>query len=382
MSVLAKSSQDSGGSQLVWVAGGLLLVVLLALFVVWAGRRTGEGRRARGRPRGGTRLTPQAPIRLPRSRLREPSPASGLTLMMLGGAATAAGVLMPWLSLSVRRADLTFSGLAATTVVGPVCLGLGVLLLVTGLSTGSTRHRALRTLLLTMAFGAGIAVTLMAGTMLIGFSDDRLGSILDAAAGKLAGETGVRVATARGELLVLMTSGRLDLSPSFGLYVVAVGGALGAVGAGMNLVNHLRTSLRMGPATPFVTLRRPPGPAPARRPEPALAAPEGAAFSFAAASGASRPRQGALPTATLDIPPAGDRTRVPAGADPAAVLAPFRKEPAFVPLPCPPPPVPVEASASDEPPASASAPAPALEAWSAGPARTGGGRVRRTLRSG
>ena len=177
-------------------------------------------------------------------------PLAGI-FALVGGVLAAIASFLTWASVSASGQGVSAKGTDGsdgyfTLVAGLVLVAYGIASLTVS-ALGGKRALAL------IAIIAG----LVAGGVALYDAVTAKERVLDEAASQLAGSFGVSEAQARQLLDKAVDSGQINISLSFGIFVVIGGGVLGLIGGVMGL----RTSGEPAPAMPLIpTMGAMPGP--------------------------------------------------------------------------------------------------------------------------
>jgi hypothetical protein len=179
----------------------------------------------------------------------ERRPPVGAIVAIAGGVLLAIGSFLPWAEVSGGGVSVSAKGTDGSD--GWITLAAGVVAIAAGIAAIRGARRALAVLMiLAGVVGGGVGVY-----DAISAED----SAKDAVAEEAAAQGDLSAGEARGLLDELIAAGQLDLevSISFGLYVVIGGGVLGLVGGVMSLGRRQETGTMPRPSAAAPAAERP-----------------------------------------------------------------------------------------------------------------------------
>jgi hypothetical protein len=180
---------------------------------------------------------------------------------IVGGALAAVGSFLAWASVSAAGQQVTAKGTDGSD--GYITLVAGIILIIYGVARLTGNAMGTKKAMAVIAIVAG----LVGGGVAVYDAATAKERVLDEAASQVASSAGVSETQARTLLDQAVASGQVDISLSFGIFVVIAGAVLGLVGGVMGLGSSGETA----PAMPGMS---PTGPSTSPAPMPMPGAPE------------------------------------------------------------------------------------------------------------
>jgi hypothetical protein len=183
-------------------------------------------------------------------------------LAIVGGALAAVGSFLAWASVSAAGQQVSAKGTDGSD--GYLTLVAGIILILYGVARLTSNAMGTKKAMAVIAIVAG----LVAGGVGVYDAVTAKERVLDEAASQVASSAGVSKTAARALLDQAVDSGQVDISLSFGIFVVIAGGVLGLVGGVMGLGSSRESAPAMpgmgptGSSTPPASMLSPDAPEP------------------------------------------------------------------------------------------------------------------------
>jgi hypothetical protein len=183
-------------------------------------------------------------------------------LAIVGGALAAVGSFLAWASVSAAGQQVSAKGTDGSD--GYITLVAGIILILYGVARLTSNAMGTKKAMAVIAIVAG----LVAGGVGVYDAVTAKERVLDEAASQVASSAGVSKTAARALLDQAVDSGQVDISLSFGIFVVIAGGVLGLVGGVMGLGSSRESAPAMpgmgptGSSTPPASMLSPDAPEP------------------------------------------------------------------------------------------------------------------------
>jgi hypothetical protein len=183
-------------------------------------------------------------------------------LAIVGGALAAVGSFLAWASVSAAGQQVSAKGTDGSD--GYITLVAGIILILYGVARLTGNAMGTKKAMAVIAIVAG----LVAGGVGVYDAVTAKERVLDEAASQVASSAGVSKTAARALLDQAVDSGQVDISLSFGIFVVIAGGVLGLVGGVMGLGSSRESAPAMpgmgptGSSTPPASMLSPDAPEP------------------------------------------------------------------------------------------------------------------------
>jgi hypothetical protein len=204
---------------------------------------------------------------------------------IVGGALAAVGSFLAWASVSAAGQQVSAKGTDGSD--GYITLVAGIILILYGVARLTGNAMGTKKAMAVIAIVAG----LVAGGVAVYDAVTAKERVLDEAASQVASSAGVSKTAARALLDQAVASGQVNISLSFGIFVVIAGGVLGLAGGVMGLGSSTGSAPAMldmgptGPSTPPASMPSPAAPQPPAPEMPPVAAPQPPAPEMPADSG-------------------------------------------------------------------------------------------------
>jgi hypothetical protein len=183
-------------------------------------------------------------------------------LAIVGGALAAVGSFLAWASVSAAGQQVSAKGTDGSD--GYITLVAGIILILYGVARLTSNAMGTKKAMAVIAIVAG----LVAGGVGVYDAVTAKERVLDEAASQVASSAGLSKTAARALLDQAVDSGQVDISLSFGIFVVIAGGVLGLVGGVMGLGSSRESAPAMpgmgptGSSTPPASMLSPDAPEP------------------------------------------------------------------------------------------------------------------------